>query len=108
MKDRFVATYLEMAETFAKLSHASRLKVGAIIVKDDRIISLGYNGTPAGWDNTCEEVLEHYEDGGMITRTKPEVSMRRKMQSVNWQRVLSPVKDLLCSVPMLRACHVRN
>lgn len=73
MKDRYVVTYLEMAETFAKLSHASRLKVGAIIVKDDRIISLGINGTPSGWDNTCEDVIEHYEDGGMITRTKPEV-----------------------------------
>jgi dCMP deaminase len=47
--------------------------VGAIIVKDDRIISLGINGTPSGWDNTCEDVIEHYEDGGMLTKTKPEV-----------------------------------
>ena len=45
------------AETFAELSHARRLHVGAIVVKDDRIISIGYNGMPAGWDNNCE-----YED----------------------------------------------
>jgi dCMP deaminase len=43
------------AETFAELSHARRLHVGAIVVKDDRIISIGYNGMPAGWDNNCED-----------------------------------------------------
>ena len=45
-----------MAQRFAELSHAKRLKVGAIVVKDNRVISIGYNGTPAGWDNNCEEV----------------------------------------------------
>lgn len=50
---------MQTAKTFAELSHAKRLKVGAIIVKDDRIISIGYNGMPAGWDNNCE-----YEDIG--------------------------------------------
>ena len=47
---------MKTAETFAELSHARRLHVGAIIVKDDRIISIGYNGMPAGWDNDCEEL----------------------------------------------------
>jgi len=51
------------AKRFAQLSHAKRLQVGAIVVKDDRIISIGYNGMPTGWDNCCEE------DG----KTKPEV-----------------------------------
>ncbi len=46
---------MKTAETFAELSHARRLHVGAIIVKDDRIISIGYNGMPAGWNNDCEE-----------------------------------------------------
>lgn len=45
---------MKTAETFAELSHARRLHVGAIIVKDDRIISIGYNGMPAGWENDCE------------------------------------------------------
>ena len=46
---------MQTAQTFAKLSPAQRLKVGAIAVKDGRIISIGYNGTPSGWDNTCED-----------------------------------------------------
>jgi len=54
MKDKFKRAYMKTAETFAELSHARRLHVGAIVVKDDRIISIGYNGMPAGWDNDCE------------------------------------------------------
>lgn len=64
---------MKTAEVFAELSHARRLHVGAIIVKDDRIISIGYNGMPAGWDNNCEEVLEQHEDGGQVLKTRPEV-----------------------------------
>lgn len=64
---------MDVAERFAKLSSAKRLKVGAIVVKDDRIISIGYNGMPAGWTNECEEVVEVHEDGGVVTKTKPEV-----------------------------------
>jgi dCMP deaminase len=56
MKDRAKKAYMKTAETFAELSHAVRLKVGAIVVKDDRIISIGYNGMPAGWDNNCENI----------------------------------------------------
>ena len=46
---------MDVAARFAELSHARRLHVGAIVVKDDRIISIGYNGMPAGWDNNCED-----------------------------------------------------
>ena len=55
MKSKFVSAYMDTARRFAELSHARRLKVGAIVVKDDRIISIGYNGMPAGWDNNCED-----------------------------------------------------
>jgi|TARA_B110000444_G_scaffold189594_1_gene179062 dCMP deaminase len=55
MKNKFIKTYMEVAESFAKLSSAVRLQVGAIVVKDDRIISIGYNGMPSGWDNCCED-----------------------------------------------------
>ena len=48
MKDKFISAYMDVAERFAQLSHAQRAKVGAIIVKDDRIISIGYNGMPSG------------------------------------------------------------
>lgn len=54
MKEKFVLAYMDVAERFAELSTARRLKVGAIAVKDDRIISIGYNGMPSGWDNNCE------------------------------------------------------
>jgi len=63
---------MKTAETFAELSHARRLHVGAIVVKDDRIISIGYNGMPAGWDNNCEEVIQHSDDTTSL-KTKPEV-----------------------------------
>ena len=55
MKQKFRDAYMNVAETFAGLSSAQRLHVGAIVVKDDRIISIGYNGMPSGWDNNCED-----------------------------------------------------
>lgn len=79
MKDKFKKAYMKTAETFAELSHARRLHVGAIIVKDDRIISIGYNGMPAGWDNNCEDtIVENYAgfEGAIHSvklKTKPEV-----------------------------------
>lgn len=68
MKHKFIQLYSDIAARVAQLSSARRLKVGAIIVRDDRIISLGYNGMPAGWDNNCET---EQEDGSL--KTRPEV-----------------------------------
>lgn len=83
MKEKFKQAYMDVASRFAELSHARRLHVGAIIVKDDRIISIGYNGMPAGWDNNCEfeEVYsrqvapgDEYETVHTgILKTRPEV-----------------------------------
>lgn len=79
MKDKFIDAYMKTAEVFAGLSSARRLHVGAIIVKDDRIISIGYNGMPSGWDNNCEdEVVVDVVDGVpqkeiKELKTKPEV-----------------------------------
>ena len=64
---------MDTAERFAQLSSAKRLKVGSVVVKDNRIISIGYNGMPSGWTNDCEEILEVHEDGGVVTKTKDEV-----------------------------------
>jgi dCMP deaminase len=64
MKQKFIEAHMKVAEVYADLSSAKRLHVGAIIVKDDRIISIGYNGMPSGWDNVCED--EEF-------KTKPEV-----------------------------------
>lgn len=68
MKQKYVDLYMDWARRAAELSHAQRRHVGAVIVKDDTVISYGYNGMPAGWDNNCEDILE---DG--TTKTKPEV-----------------------------------
>jgi dCMP deaminase len=79
VKDKFISFYFDVAERVAQLSQAQRLKVGAVIVKDDRILSYGYNGTPAGFDNVCElHIPEQVDiDSRTIieahTVTKPEV-----------------------------------
>jgi len=78
VKPKFVEAYMDVAERFAQLSSAKRLNVGAIVVKDDRIISIGYNGMPTGWDNCCEEeVLVDYgnrvSDAKYELKSKPEV-----------------------------------
>ena len=73
MKQKFIEAYMKTAETFAGLSSAVRLHVGAIIVKDDRIISIGYNGMPSGWDNNCEDYYGLDLKGNPTLVTKPEV-----------------------------------
>ncbi len=54
MNSKFDIAYLKMAQEWAKLSYCKRKQVGALIVKDRMIISDGYNGTPSGFDNCCE------------------------------------------------------
>ena len=63
MKNKYIRAHLKVARIYGDLSTADRLKVGCIIVKDDRIISIGYNGMPSGGSNVCEK------DG----ESKPEV-----------------------------------
>lgn len=55
MKSKWVEAYMDTAYRFAQLSSAKRLQVGSIIVKENRIISIGYNGMPSGWSNECED-----------------------------------------------------
>jgi dCMP deaminase len=81
MKQKFIHYFMDVAERTSQLSHAIRLKVGAIIVKDSRIISIGYNGMPANWDNNCEEVVDvdpsdiryNYNHFTKELKTRPEV-----------------------------------
>ena len=53
--EKFDHRYIEMAEIWAKNSYCKRRQVGALIVKDKMIISDGYNGTPSGFENICED-----------------------------------------------------
>ena len=64
---------MKVAENFSGLSSAKRLQVGAIVVKEDRIISIGYNGMPSGWDNDCEDYHGLDFNGNPTLVTKPEV-----------------------------------
>ena len=72
MKQKWIDAFMDTAERFAQLSSAKRLKVGAVVVKENRIISIGYNGTPAGWTNDCEEYVT-LSDETVVNRTKDEV-----------------------------------
>ena len=82
MKEKYIGTYMKVARLFAEHSSAKRKKVGAVIVKDDRIISIGYNGMPAGWNNDCEDLVVYRKEiepsvfNNELThewKTKPEV-----------------------------------
>lgn len=66
MKEKFIDYYMRIAEVTAELSYAVRLKVGCVIVKESKILATGYNGTPTGWDNTCETV-EWCTAGGWLS-----------------------------------------
>ena len=72
MKPRMVDYYMEIAQVTAGLSRARRLQVGCVIVKNDNIVSFGWNGTPSGWDNNCEDTVWH-SNGERTLKTRPEV-----------------------------------
>ena len=72
MKQKWIDAFMDTADRFAQLSSAVRLKVGAVVVKDNRIISIGYNGMPAGWTNVCEKKVWD-KTGDYELKTKDEV-----------------------------------
>ena len=77
MKEKHIQAHMKSAFNYAECSTAVRLKVGCVLVKDDRIISIGYNGMPSGWSNDCEIPTFFTEDGNQlptqILATKSEV-----------------------------------
>jgi len=84
MKEKYIKAHMKAAGVYAELSTAQRLQVGCVIVKDNTIIGIGYNGMPCGWDNICEyKVFQtendqyeyNYEEDGRKYRlvTRPEV-----------------------------------
>jgi dCMP deaminase len=101
---RYDKAYLKMAESWSALSHCSRRKVGAIIVKDDMIISDGYNGTPAGFDNCCEN--EQGETEWYVLHAEANAILKVAKSTNNSKDAilyltLSPCKD--CSKLVLQA-----
>ena len=65
---RYNNLYMDLAIRISEMSFAKRLQVGCVIVKDDNIISYGWNGMPKGWENDCEIALSDSS-----TQTRPEV-----------------------------------
>ena len=73
MKQKFIDAHMKTAEVYAELSSAKRLHVGCVIVKDNTIIGIGYNGMPSGWTNECEMVKHTDFTRTVVTMSKPEV-----------------------------------
>lgn len=101
---RYDKAYLRMAKTWSELSHCNRKQVGAIIVKDGMIISDGYNGTPSGFDNCCENdqgdthwYVLHAEANAILKVAKST----HNCQGATLYLTLSPCKD--CSKLVLQA-----
>ncbi len=101
---RYDIAYLKMAKEWGSLSHCSRKQVGALIVKDSMIISDGYNGTPTGFDNCCED--EHGETHWYVLHAEANAILK-VAKSANDCRdatlyiTLSPCKD--CAKLVLQA-----
>lgn len=101
---RYDLAYLKMAKSWSELSHCVRKKVGAIIVKNDMIISDGYNGTPSGFDNCCENTngethwyVLHAEANAILKVAKST----NNCEGATLYLTLSPCKD--CSKLILQA-----
>ena len=105
---RYDKAYLKMALEWGQLSHCKRRQVGALIVKDNMIISDGYNGTPKGFDNICEDEENYtkwyvlHAEANAITKVS---SPTQSSQGATLYVTLSPCKD--CSKLIFQAGIVR-
>lgn len=101
---RYDTAYLKMAAEWAKLSHCSRKQVGALIVKDGMIVSDGYNGTPSGFPNDCED--EHGDTQWYVLHAEANAILKvsrstHSMEGATLYITLSPCRE--CSKLILQA-----
>ena len=107
-KLRYDKAYLKMALEWGKLSHCKRRQVGALIVKDKMIISDGYNGTPTGFDNNCEDDENYtkwyvlHAEANAITKVS---SSTQSSKGATLYVTLSPSRD--CSKLIFQAGIIR-
>lgn len=105
---RYDKAYLKMALEWGKLSHCKRRQVGALIVKDKMIISDGYNGTPTGFDNNCEDDENYtkwyvlHAEANAITKVS---SSTQSSEGATLYVTLSPCRD--CSKLIFQAGIIR-
>ena len=88
---------MNLAQSVSQLSSAVRLKVGTVIVKDN-VVTYGYNGTPAGWDNNCEELVYRIAQEPIL-KTKPEVlhSEANALMKISKSTISSEGATLFCT-----------
>lgn len=101
---RYDIAYLKMAREWAKLSHCDRKQVGALIVKDKMIISDGYNGSPTGFDNCCEDEEGNTKWHVLHAEANAILKVASSTQSCNGATLyltLSPCRD--CSKLILQS-----
>lgn len=112
LKDKWVRMYLDFAKRLSEESHAVRLKVGALFVSEDGVMSSGINGLPAGGSNKCE--TKNFLDNNTIELlTKPEVShaeenlfgklMRQGVSTKNGSLFLTHSPCINCSKTIVQA-----
>lgn len=87
MKQKFLDFGMSVAEATAKMSVSRELQVGAVIMRDNRIIAHGYNGTGAGEDNCCEDECGHYID----TNT-PKYETRKNVRHAEFNAIMDYLK----------------
>ena len=103
-QDRYDRAYLRMAIQWARLSHCKRRQVGALLVKGGMIISDGYNGTPSGFDNDCEDCDGHTHWHVLHAEANAIMKVARSANSAENSTLyltMSPCKD--CSKLVLQA-----
>lgn len=85
---------MDVAKRTAQLSYAEKLKVGAILVKNDNIISFSWNGTPRGWDNVCEDKIWMDEDAGAWLDVE---QIKTQWPYAVYEKGTDPRKESVCS-----------
>ncbi|NOQ73845.1 MAG: CMP deaminase [Crocinitomix sp.] len=103
-QEKYDKAYLRMAQEWAKLSHCNRKQVGALIVKNNTIISDGYNGTPSGFTNACEDVDGHTHWYVLHAEANALLKVVRSSQNAEGATLyitLSPCKE--CSKLVIQA-----
>lgn len=104
MKNKYDLSYMKMASEWGKLSYCKRRQVGALIVKDKTIISDGYNGTPSGLENICEDENGHTKWYVLHAEANAILKVSKSTQScigATLYVTLSPCKE--CSKLILQA-----
>ena len=99
MKEKHIRAYLECAEAFAKCSVGERLKVGTVIVKNNRIISCGYNALP-------EHIDGPLEDGNGNTRPEVRHSEKNALMGLVKSNESAVGATLFCTAGMCKLCAV--